>query len=197
MNAAKWAGAIALAVMAAPGMASAQGLSVTPTIGVFIPAGDLEAVREGVETTRLSREGTLGVGLNVESGWLRGSLAYASGATISEEGTQGDVGDGSVLAVAADIVMRPLPRVGVQPYLLAGAGFKRQNFSYDDEGVGNPLPEDQRDLTLHVGIGADLMLGGIGVIAEITDFISKTPADEWGQHDAFAMIGLKLRLGGS
>lgn len=195
MRKAVWTAAVTAALMV-PGLASAQGLHITPSVGVFIPASDVDGVRDGVDDTRLAREGTLGLGLNIDSGWLRGSIAYASGATISEDGTDGDIGDGSVLAVAADIVVRPLPRMVVQPYLLGGVGFKRQNFSYDDEGLGNPLPEDQRDLTLHFGVGADLMFGGIGIMAEITDFLSQDTADEWNQHDAFAMIGIRLRLGG-
>jgi hypothetical protein len=40
------------------------------------------------------------------------------------------------------------------------------------------------------------MFGGIGIMAEVTDFLSKDQDDEWGQHDAFAFIGLKFRLGG-
>lgn len=197
MKVMRWAAALSLLIVTLPGLAAAQGIHVTPAFGVFIPASDVDGIRDGVEQTRLSREGTLGIGLNVESGWLRGSIAYASGATLSEDGTQGDIGDGSVLAIAADIVVRPLPRLLVQPYLLGGAGFKNQSFSYDDDGIGNALPEDQRDLTLHAGIGADVMFGRIGIMAEVSDYISQNANDEWGQHDAFAMVGLRLRLGGN
>ncbi|MEX1184138.1 MAG: outer membrane beta-barrel protein [Gemmatimonadota bacterium] len=190
---------IAVALLAAPTGAHAQGIHVTPAIGVFIPASDLQGVQAGAEDLRGSREGTLGLGLNIEAGWLRGSLAYASGASVSLEdgGTEGEVGDGSVLAVAADIVVRPLPRLLVQPYLLGGIGFKRQDYSYDDEGAGsNPFTEEQRDVALHVGIGGDVMLGGLGVMAEITDYITRTEDDDWGQHDAFLLVGLRFRLGG-
>ncbi|CAN5639171.1 hypothetical protein BH23GEM10_BH23GEM10_17070 [soil metagenome] len=197
MNSMRWAASFGLALAMLPGIAAAQGIHVTPAFGVFIPASDLEGIRDGVQTAEVSREGTLGIGLNIESGWLRGSIAYASGATLSAEGTEGDIGDGSVLAIAADIVVRPLPRLLVQPYLLGGAGFKNQSFSYDDDGIGNALQEDQRDLTLHVGIGADLMFGRFGIMAEISDYISQDGNDEWGQHDAFAMVGLRLKLGGN
>lgn len=197
MKAMRWAATFGMAIVMLPGTAAAQGIHVTPAFGVFIPASDVAGIRDGVQAAEVSREGTLGIGLNIESGWLRGSLAYASGATLSQDGTEGDIGDGSVLAVAADIVLRPLPRVLVQPYLLGGAGFKNQSFSYNDSGIGNALPEDQRNLTLHAGIGADAMFGKFGIMAEISDYISQDVDDEWGQHDAFLMVGLRLKLGGS
>jgi hypothetical protein len=188
-----------VAVLALSAQAASAQLSITPSIGAFIPASDLKDLRSSAEEARLNREGTLGLGLNVEFGSLRGSIAYATGATITEEGVENDeeIGEGSVLAVAADFVVRPLPRIIVQPYLLGGVGFKRADYSYNDEGLGTDvLPEDNRDLSLHFGIGADLMFGGIGIMAEVTDFLSKDQDDEWGQHDAFAFIGLKFRLGG-
>lgn len=188
--------AAALAGASATG-ANAQGITVTPAIGAYIPASDLRDLRDEAQNRRLERKGTFGLGLNVEAGWLRGSLAYASGATISSDGVEGDIGDGSVLALAADVVVRPLPRVIVQPYLLGGLGYKRLDYSYDDEGIStNPLPEDRRDVALHVGLGADLMLGGIGIMAEVTDYITRKEEGGFGQHDAFALVGLKFRLGG-
>lgn len=183
-----------LALTAAP--AAAQ-IYITPAAGVFIPASDLEDLEGQAEATRLSRSGTLGLGLNLELGWLRGSVAYATGATISEEGVtdDDDIGDGSVLAVAADLIVRPLPRLLVQPYLLGGVGLKRQDFSYDDDGVGtNPLPSDLTDFALHAGLGADVMLGRFGIMAEITDYITRNEDSTFGQHDAFAMVGLRVRL---
>lgn len=182
----------AMLAVAAP-TAHAQ-VAITPLIGGYIPASDLKAVRTGAEDIAIEREGTLALGLNLEFGMLRGSVAYASGTTI-QDADQQDIGKGNVLAAAADIVLRPLPRVLVQPYLLGGVGIK--NLSYDnDAGIGNAFPEDDSDLSLHAGIGADLMLGSIGIVAEITDYISKDADGKWGVHDAFLMAGLKLRLGG-
>jgi opacity protein-like surface antigen len=192
-----------VAVAAVLGLAGAEAASaqihITPSIGAFIPASDLEDLKDQAEATRFDRAGTLGLGLNIEMGWLRGSIAYATGASFSEDGVTGEdeIGDGSVLAVAADLVVRPLPRLLVQPYLLGGVGLKRQEFSFDDDGIGeNPLPSDATDLALHVGVGADLMLGGIGIMAEITDYVTRTEEKTFGQHDAFAMVGLRIRLGG-
>jgi hypothetical protein len=185
-------------VMALPNISAAQGFTVTPTLGVFIPASDLRELRETAAQARLERSGTLGLGLKVEAGWLRGSLAYATGATLTDRGVtnRGEIGDGSVLAAAADVVMRPLPRVVVQPYLLGGVGVKRQDYSYNDDQFGDIFPREKTDLALHLGIGADASLGGFGIMAEISDFVSRRPDDSFGQHDAFAMVGLTFRLGG-
>lgn len=178
------------------GPAAAQ-VYITPAVGVYIPASDLDDLQDQAEQTRLDRSGTLGLGLNIELGWLRGSVAYATGASISEEGVDGgdEIGDGSVLSVAADLVVRPLPRLLVQPYLLGGVGLKRQDFSFNDEGAAtNPLPSDKTDFALHAGVGADVMLGKFGVMAEITDYITRNEDSTFGQHDAFAMVGLRFRL---
>lgn len=188
---------VVAALIGVPAGHAAAQIYITPAAGVFIPASDLEDLQGQAEQTAFERSGTLGLGLNVEFGWLRGSIAYASGATISEEGVDGEdeIGDGSVLAAAADIIVRPLPRVLVQPYLLGGVGLKRQDYSYDEDGVGaNPLPADKSDFALHFGVGADLMLGRFGIMAEITDYVSKNEEDSFGQHDAFGMVGLRIRL---
>lgn len=189
--------AITGSLLALSAMPAAAQVYITPALGVYIPASDLDNLREQAEQTQLDRSGTLGLGLNIELGWLRGSVAYATGASISEEGVEGqdEIGDGSVLSVAADLIVRPLPRLLVQPYLLGGVGLKRQDFSFDDEGATtNPLPSDKTDFALHAGLGADVMLGRIGVMAEISDYITRNEDSTFGQHDAFAMVGLRFRL---
>jgi hypothetical protein len=185
----------AVAFTAAP--AAAQ-IHVTPVVGTFIPATDLRDLRTEADDVRLRREGTLGLGLNVDAGWLRGSIAYASGATLSERGVQNrdDIGDGSVLAVAADLVLRPLPRLIAQPYVIGGLGYKQQDYSYSRDGVSNPFSREERDVALHVGVGADVMFGSFGIMAEITDYITRNDDASFGQHDAFAFVGLRFRVGG-
>ena len=170
-------------------------VSITPLVGAYIPAGDLKAVQSGAETAVLDRDGTLALGLNLEFGMLRGSLAYASGTTIRDADEE-DIGEGSVLTAAADIVFRPLPRILVQPYLLGGVGLKNASYDRETTDLLAPFPEDDSDLSLHAGIGADLMLGRFGLVAELTDYISKDEAGDWGMHDAFLMAGIKYRLGG-
>jgi len=172
-----------------------QGVAIIPQMGTYMPASDFYELRDQANDIRLEKKGTLGLGLAVELGWLRGSIAYASGARLTEHGVSGgqDIGDGSVLAAAADLVIRPLPRFVIQPYLLGGVGLK--DASYDaNSGFDGVFPKDETRLAAHIGAGADLMLGPIGVLAEITDFISRNPENSWKVHDAFAMVGLKFRL---
>jgi hypothetical protein len=189
---------LAAAALFIPAVTHAQGISVTPTIGVYVPASDVYQLRDNTEQIfTVDKEGTFALGLNVELGMLRGTIAYASGAQLNQDGVQNDaaIGEGKLLAVAGDVVLRPIPRLLiVQPYLIAGAGLRREDYSYDNDGVGNALPKDKSDFALHAGIGADVMLGRIGLVAEFTDFITKDEADDWGQHDAFATVGLKLRV---
>lgn len=187
----------AVAVFAPVAAAQAQGISVTPSVGMYIPASDLYALRDGTTQATIDKEGTFALGLNVEFGMLRGTVAYASGAQINEGGVSGqeNIGDGKLLAVAGDLVLRPIPRlIIVQPYLIAGAGFRQENYSYNDSGIGGAMPKDQRDFALHAGLGADIMLGRIGVVAEFSDFITKNEEDKWNQHDGFGFVGLKLRV---
>jgi hypothetical protein len=191
-----WIAGAAVALGGWTGRAEAQ-IAITPTLGAYIPASDFYELRDEADALRLEREATLALGLNVEYGWLRGTLAYASGARLTEDGVEGEseIGEGTLLVAAADLVLRPIPRIViVQPYLLGGVGLKNTSYDFDSDGVGAAFPDDETDLALHVGLGADLMFGGIGVVAEFTDFISKDADDDWGAHDAFAMVGLKLRL---
>jgi hypothetical protein len=175
-----------LLVGAVASTASAQ-ISITPMVGGYVPASDINQVTGDAQDIAKTRNGTLSLGANVDFGMLRLSGMFASGTTIKNASSQ-DIGKGSVLGVAADLVIRPLPRVFVQPYLIAGAGQKF--YRYDQ----NILNDNDRDFTLHGGIGADLMLGSIGVAAELTDFLSKGVDEKWNVHDAFLMVGLKLRV---
>ena len=179
---------IGLAAMAAPAAARAQ--AVTAMFGGYLPASNVQQVTTNAQTAAQSRQGTLSLGLNLDLGMLRGSLAYASGTTIQNASRQ-DVGKGNVLGAAADLVIRPLPRILVQPYLVAGAGEKF--YKYDQNATlatGTP----QRVFALHGGLGADVMLGAVGVAAELTDFVSRDAESKWNNHDAFLMVGMKLKM---
>jgi hypothetical protein len=85
----------------------------------------------------------------------------------------------------------------VQPYLLGGVGLKNLSFDRDEDDVLAPFPDDESELSIHAGVGADLMLGRFGIVAELTDYISKDVDGDWGMHDAFLMAGIKYRLGGN
>ncbi|HTE46765.1 MAG TPA: hypothetical protein VK636_16045 [Gemmatimonadaceae bacterium] len=180
--------ATVLAAMASPLHAQ---ISITPMLGGYIPASDIHQVSGNAQNIAKTREGTLSLGANIDFGMLRASGAYASGTTIKNANKQ-DIGKGSVGALAADLVIRPLPRILVQPYLLAGAGEK---FYHYDQSTTLLSGGNTNNFAFHGGLGADMMLGSVGVAAELTDFLSKGVDDKWNVHDAFLMVGLKLRLG--
>lgn len=188
--------ALAAAALFAPAAGYAQGVTITPAVGLYIPANDFYNLRDEANNATIEKEGTFAMGLNVEFGALRGSLAYASGAQLNDRGVQDreNIGEGKVLALAGDLVIRPIPRILVQPYLLIGAGLRREDFNYEDDGISDAFPDEQSDFAFHLGVGADLMLGRIGIVAEVTDFLTQEPTGEWNQHDAFGFVGLKLKI---
>jgi len=188
--------AFALATLAPAAPALAQ-LHITPTVGAYHPGTD--PIDLGGDGVRLLRGRTLGLGVNIEAGFLRGTIAYASGATITGDGlgTEGDLGEGTLLAMTAGIALRPLPRLlGFQPYALLGGGVKRFDYSWNDSRFDDLLPSGDREFVLQYGAGADLMMGGLGLIAEVYDMVAPE-LDDSRRHDTFVQLGLRFRLGGS
>lgn len=202
------AGAAALLALTG-GAAWGQGITISPTIGVYTQANSLDQLRAQADTLSIKRESALALGANVEFGWLRLGLNYVSGATIKCQQASncgsvangGDIGKGKILMGSADAVLRPIPRIVIfQPYAVAGIGFK--NFKYDaDTNLAGAFGNVKSNSTaaFHGGIGADLMFGGVGIMAEVTDYISQGQGDVNGnnkqlQHDAYGVIGLRLKV---
>jgi opacity protein-like surface antigen len=189
-------GALALA-LAATGPAEAQSIHVTGLGGIYKPDSDLFDLRDDVGEGRLSKNDAAAFGLNLEVFGFRGSLVYAPGSTVEEETSGGDdrdVGDSSLLAVAGDLALRPLPRVvGIQPYALAGIGLKRFGYDITDDGIANALPEDGTEFSIHFGLGVDWMGDRFGFVLEATDFFTLGDA-EFGRNATFLLAGVKLRL---
>ena len=176
----------ALAVLASSARAQ---VTITPMIGGYVPASDMHQATGSAQNLAKTRDGTLSLGANVDFGMFRGTLMFASGMTI-KNANQADIGKGSVLGVAADVVFRPLPRIFVQPYVIAGGGQKL--YRYDRTTTFTQA--NNSDFAFHGGVGADLMMGNMGVAAEFTDFLSKGVEEKWNVHDAFLMVGFKLRM---
>lgn len=186
-----------VAALLVPAGAGAQEIHVTPLIGAYTQASDFEELRGDAETIRATRESALALGLNVELGALRASIAYASDATLQDDGVENRdrIGTASLLAASADLVLRPIPRIfGVQPYALGGVGLKRAAYSYERDGFGDAFPEDDSDVGAHLGLGADFMFGRLGLTAEVSDYLTRSASGDWDQHDAFGMVGLRLRI---
>lgn len=175
------------AIAASPSFARAQ-LSIVA--GGYVPGSSVHQITTGAQTIAEQRQGTLSLGANLELGMFRVSSAYATGTTIQDANRQ-DIGKGNVLGLAGDLVIRPLPRILVQPYLLAGVG--KTFYKYDQSATFTDNSTQSR-FALHGGLGADVKLGGLGVMAELTDFVSRDAADKWNVHDAFFMVGLKLGM---
>ena len=188
--------AILVVGMALPASAGAQGVHLGLSAGAVHPGSTLYDLGDAVGEGHLVKGNALGLGAMIEASFLRATLAYASGATIRERGVDngGSIGEGTLLALAGDVVLRPIPRVvGIQPWLIGGLALKHEGYSWDDDGLADALPEDETEGALHIGIGADLMLGRIGITAEVSDFITRDD-DQFGRHDSFFLLGLRIGL---
>lgn len=187
-----WSVVAAGALLAFHATTTQAQLTITPLVGAYIPRSSLKDVQSGASNVTVRRDGTLALGLNIETGMLRLGAAYASGTTI-KDANKAELAKGTVLAAGADIVVRPLPRIIAQPYVLGGVGVK--NLSYDQgSGIVGAFPRDTRELAIHAGLGADAMFGPVGIVAELTDFVSRDANDKWKIHDAFLMAGIKIRM---
>lgn len=200
------------------GPAAAQvpgiGLELIPKVGFYTPAADLATASDALGEIVDDRGGSLAVGLALDFSAPLAPVSFRVGFdyVTSSEFTYADTtgaggleasGEQTMLALAGDIVLRPLPRLVVlQPYLLAGAGVKRYDFSFTesagDTDIDEVFPESQTDFTLHAGVGLDLGLGPIALVAELSDYISWYEAegaeDSEMQNDIFVMAGIRVGL---
>lgn len=177
-----------------PEASRAQRVYLTPMVGTHVAAADFQGLGDEADDIFDGGHRPLVVGLNAELGPLRGSVAYAPDAR-QRRGFDGATAGGSVLAAAADLVIRPIPRLLVlQPYLLGGLGYKRRTFPDGLAAAYPALADDRHDLAFHLGVGTDLMFGRrVGLAVEVTDFITSGDVDELGRHDVFAAVGLRVR----
>ena len=203
------------AATAAPAAAQVPGiaLEVVPKVGFYTAAADLDAAAAAAGEVVDDRGGSLAFGLALDFGValspvsFRAGFDYVSGSEFTYADTTGaDLqasGEQTMLAIAGDVVLRPLPRlVVVQPYLLAGAGVKRYDFAFSDVDAGSDVeevfPDSQTDFTLHAGVGLDLGIGPIALVAEVSDYISwyESEGAEGSemQNDIFAMAGIRIGL---
>lgn len=183
---------VGLTLVATPAAAQVPGLNVVvaPRIGVYAPLGSL--METG--TSEIKIKGGLGLGLSVELDLplspvnVRANFDGALGRDVEEDGVK--IGDVDIVNLTGDLVLRPFPRVVAQPYLLAGAGIKRYSSGF---GAGD---DSSSDFTGHVGAGIDAKLGPLGLLVEVSDYISsfKPNGDSKLQNDVFIMAGLRIGL---
>lgn len=202
-----------LAGAPAPAGAQVPGLDVSlvPKVGFYMAAADLATAAAAAGEIVDDRGGSLAVGLGLDFAVPVAPVSFRVGFdyVTSSEFTYQDTaavestGEQTMLAIAGDIVLRPIPRLLVlQPYLLAGAGVKRYDFSFEeaagDTDIEDAFPESQTDFTLHAGLGLDLGLGPIALVAEAGDYISWYEAEGGDgselQNDVFLMAGIRVGL---
>ena len=191
----------ALAV-AAPAAAQAPGveLVLNPRIGLSLPVTALGATT--TETVELENSLAIGLGAELQLAALpfgiRANLDYATGSHVSRDGVEDEQTETTLLAVAGDLVFRPLPRIIVaQPYIFAGGGLKQYDFQTEGATVGEF--EAESDPTVHLGFGLDVGLGPLALNAELSDYISwfelsDTSDESEMQHDLFLSVGFAIGL---
>ncbi len=199
--------------MAAPAAAQAPGidLRLNPRIGLYEPLSDLGDAPGAASAAADELAGSLALGLGLEIGvaalpvGLRLNLDYATGSRVEygDDGFETESGyETTVLALAADLMFRPIPRLIIaQPYFFAGGGLKQYDF---EPTGGDPIRtfEDTSDFTVHLGGGLDVGFGPLSVNAEVGDYISwwesQNPldidADAEIQHDLFLTVGFAIGL---
>jgi hypothetical protein len=201
--------AAGLALIAGPVRAQGgDGLDVrlNPRIGLYGSLTSLTEIEEAGQTAAAELGGSLAVGLSVQVDLglmpigLRANLDYATGSKIfwEEGGFRTEQGEATVLAAAADVLVRVLPRSYIiSPYLFAGGGLKQYDFTLSQESSIEEF-RDESDPAFHFGAGVDLGLGPLALNVEVGDYVSWYEPDPVvearPQHDVFATLGLSIGL---
>jgi hypothetical protein len=197
---------------ASAGSAGAQGIRLSPSVGLYVPIadlGDVQGVSGAVDFGK--KESTFAYGLALDFGATGGlgfrvSGAYATSSDVPVRGVGCTTCEArnTVLALTGAVVLRPIPPLALfQPYFLAGAGVKTYDFDgdrLDDDGL-DIFVGDQSKFTGQLGAGLALNpRGRIGIFAELSDYISgfDFEGDDSGdlQNDFFFNVGISLGLGG-
>ena len=212
----RWLGGLtARTLLATPAAAQVPGLdlSLVPKVGFYAPATDLETAQSAAGQIVDDRGGSLAVGLALDFAvpfapvGFRVGFDYVTSSEFTYADTTGAdleaTAEQTMLALAADIVLRPLPKLLiVQPYLLAGAGVKRYDFSFSetdgDTSIEEAFPDSETDFTVHAALGLDVGIGPIALVAELGDYVSwyePEGGDESElQNDLFIMAGIRVGL---
>jgi hypothetical protein len=94
--------------------------------------------------------------------------------------------------LTGDVVVRPIPRIGVQPYVIGGLGARRLSFRDHGEALEAP----QWTTAAQIGVGLDLRLGNMTLGVEVVDYLTGLTgeSDDGLRHDAFAFLTLGVPL---
>jgi hypothetical protein len=179
--------------------ACAQGvnLQVVPKIGLFMP---INALAESAEIDMGLAFGVAGELLLPGPLNLRANLDFANTTAIMERSAaERRLGEATLLAVAGDVVLRPLPATAAaQPYFLGGVGMKRYEIDLLDAGSGAlaGVAGTTTRFALHIGGGLDVRFGPLAFVLELGDYIStfETAGESRLQNDLFGMIGFRVAM---
>lgn len=190
-------------------VASAQtadnvALTLMPRLGAFLSGvgsvGDISGevgAALGRAQSVLSWGGSVAFGsrngtVNVRLTGLRttGSLVSTTEGVESAAGTTPN----KLLFLTGDLVLRPIPRVLVQPYALGGVGARRLSVEAFGGTAGEVNVDPRWDPSVQVGIGADVRVGNVTLGLEVVDYLSGFDSDGGLQHDAFvfAAVGIPV-----
>lgn len=100
-----------------------------------------------------------------------------------------------LLLLTGDLILRPIPRFLVQPYVIGGGGGRRLSIR-GVEGIASEFDTGPRwDPTVQVGVGVDLRLGNVTVGLEVVDYLTGfSGAGNGLQHDAFVFLALGVPI---
>jgi len=95
-------------------------------------------------------------------------------------------------ALSAELVLRPFPRILIQPYLVGGLGFRK--ISQGGQTTTNPGKGWKTAVPLGAGVDLQLADGGVVLGLEAVDYLSGFSGDGSLRHDAFLMgyVGFPL-----
>jgi len=170
-----------------PAAAQAQSsVRFLPQVGAYAPLFEVEQIRGEGETLIQAgrRSSSLSWGLGLEFGparegtSVRAGVGYGSNAQVPiwTVDCAGCSARSTLMTASLAAVFRPVPRlVLVQPYLIAGAGVKRNDVEFRDvrdDGAFVTL-RDQARISGQLGVGLEASLLGLRTQWEVNGFMSR------------------------
>ncbi|MDZ7772779.1 MAG: hypothetical protein U5K31_08585 [Balneolaceae bacterium] len=197
---------LVLALTALPAQAQMQGqgdsddvtLTLIPRAGVSVPGvagfGDIfTQVGEVFQGGPTSISGGLSLGYESRERVLNGRLTgiYRRKTTIPTftGSTKADI---SYTAITADLVVRPLSGIVVQPYLIAGVGAHKLAYY----GSQSAAISSDWELAVQTGLGLDVQLHESGYFlgVELLDYLANVADDADIGHSAFLTVTVGIPL---
>ena len=176
-------------------------VTLTPKGGLSLPGvGSLGSLPSQTSATLSGQQSVLTYGGSLNFGSRNGldfrlTGLYRKGSITTvlqnDQITETEIPE-TFTAFSADLMLRPFPRIIVQPYVVGGIGLRKISY----EGTGSVSVDESWQSTVPLGIGADIQLGDNGLIlgAEMVDYLSNLGGQSDMRHDAFLFgyIGIPL-----